>query len=136
MAKRFAFAHDENKELKLQRNQQNKMQTRSGEFALESSTSGLHLILLISLQLEFFILVMCKCKPLGHLNGAGISYTELIIRTDCFHLSTGFPNANCLLTFFPPSLYKCIFLIFCTRRIPKEQSLHRMICILLKTFNK
>lgn len=37
MAKRFAFAHDENKELKLQRNQQNKMQTRSGEFALESS---------------------------------------------------------------------------------------------------
>lgn len=43
--------------------------------------------------------VMCKCKHPVHLNSTGISYTDLIIRTDSFHLSTGFPNANHLLHF-------------------------------------
>ena len=79
-------------------------------FQCKFPNSGLHLILLTSLQLEFFILVMCKCKPPGHLNGAGISYTELIVRTDCFHLRTGFPNANCLLHFFLPVCVNVFFL--------------------------
>lgn len=83
--------------------------------------SNLHLNWLVSLQPDFFILIMCKCEHLGHLNSTGISETEWITRPDYFYLDTA-SQMQTVFCVFPSTLYKYICLVFCPIFIPKDNN--------------